>query len=174
MKFLFFTTMCLVLNFNAHCQTNYFNPNLYCRYLLDSLNIPYLPMKLRITGEGFSESYRQKFVNFFEKDLSYIPSKDCIDRPYDLFTFDKKFGSERDDFFNFFMESFECKVSALSIIPINHEIHKSIWLLELYSTLNDSFSVVLYFEDKNGIFHTIYENASAIPESWEIPGSHYE
>jgi len=36
-----------MLNFNSHCQTNYFNPNLYCRYLLDSLNIPYLPMKLR-------------------------------------------------------------------------------------------------------------------------------
>ena len=73
MKNTFITITFVLLSLVSFSQPKYYSPNYYCDYLLDSLQIPYLPIDLRVSGKGFSESYKEKFIKTFGNDLQYIP-----------------------------------------------------------------------------------------------------
>jgi hypothetical protein len=166
MKSTIITITFILLSFISNAQRKYFYPNLYSSYLLDSLSIPYIPMELRVSGEEYSKNFEKKFIEFFGDDLSFNPNESSDYLAYELFTFNKEFVSERDSFFNFFMSDFECYVVGQSCIPMKNYKFKSIWIVELHSTLNDTYCVVLFHEHMDGRFEPIYEKASLVSDEY--------
>lgn len=144
-------------------QTRYYGPNFYCSYLMDSLQIPYLPLDMRVSRSGFSESFKQRFIEMFGNDLSYIPSTSLSDLPIELFVFKMDFVSERDSIYHQLMAGFEYNVISKSIVPLTDSIHKSIWIVEIYGKATDQFNVVMYFENHDGRFQTIFQDFLPIP-----------
>ena len=136
---------------------------LFRSYLLDSLQIPYLPIDLRVSGKGFSESYKEKFIKTFGNDLQYIPVHLESDIPIELFLFNKNLATERDVIYEQLLIGFEYFVVSYSVIPVKGKLHKSIWLVETYCKSVNSYGTILYYENFDGKFQTIFENYLPIP-----------
>ena len=163
MKNTILTITFILLSFISNSQTRYYPPNFYSEYLLDSLSIPYLPINLRVSGQGFSESYKQKFMEKFGNDFDFIPKTSNEDIPIEFFVFNKNFASERDDIYHQLMSGFEFEVLSKSIVPVNGILHKSIWIVEVYGKATDQYSAILYYENYDGKFQTIFDNFLPIP-----------
>ena len=153
------TTLTLVFaSLSSFSQTRYYPPNFYCQFLLDSLDIPYLPINRRVSLNGFSESYKQRFIQMFGNDLSFFPKTSDTDVPIELFVFNKELASERDLTFHQLMAGFDYDVISTAIVPVNGNLHKSIWIVEIYGKATDQFNVIMYFENHDGKFQTIFED----------------
>ena len=68
MKNTILTITFILLSFICNSQTEYFAPNLYTTKVLDSLDVPYLPINLRVKDEGFSKNFKSKHLDYFSKD----------------------------------------------------------------------------------------------------------
>ena len=163
MKSAIITITFILLSFVSNSQTRYYPPNFYCQYLLDSLSIPYLPINLRVSGQGFSESYKEKFIESFGGDFNFIPKTTDADITIDLFVFNKNFTSDRDVMFHQLMSGFKYVVISKSIVPVKGILHKSIWIVEVYGKATDQYNVIFYYENHDGKFKTIFEDFLPIP-----------
>lgn len=53
----------------------YYRPNYYTQFLLDSLNVPFIPLDLRNDVSYNNNEYISEFNNYFSGDLVYLPNQ---------------------------------------------------------------------------------------------------
>jgi len=158
MKTIIATIAFIVSSFTFFSQPKYYNNSSYQLYVLDSLSIPYIPMGVRVSGE-YSESFKEKFINFFGTDFQFIPEYSINSLPYKMFIANKKFTSEKDKMFIGIGSNNEYIVGH-SQIPIKSDIYKSIWIIEIHCTSNNQYYPDVFFEKKDGTFEKIWQNLS--------------
>jgi len=158
MKTIIVTITLIVSSITFFSQPTYFSPNDWALYTLDSLSdVPYMPMNVRY-NKKYSESFKEKFINYFGKDLQFIPEYSIYDMSYECFISDKKFAYDDDDIYNFVIIGCQNYVVGKSIVPIKSEKYKSIWILELYSKMNDTYCSPFFYERHDGTLEKIYFN----------------
>lgn len=154
------TTLFLFLVFNTSFSQNdslvYYRPCYYSQYLLDSLNIPFIPLDLRADSEYNNYEYINQFNNLFDGDLVYLPDNETPS--YDLFDYEELFG----EYYRFLLpdgvvgESFielegHPKYGLLRIVEsfnINEESEKNVYY----------FSTTLYGLDYDGNWDMITDS----------------
>jgi hypothetical protein len=168
MKTLILTIFITLLSLISNSQTVYFGGDYCSLYVLDSLSIPYIPMDVRTCERKYSENNKKKFVDFFGSNFSFIPIYSFYDMSYESFVSDKKFIKEDDDIFNFFMIGFDCYVVNQFSTPIKSKKYKSIWIVEIYCKKNDTYTMIVMYEDKSGLFEVIHSNSFKVPIEFSV------
>lgn len=158
MKTIILTITFIVSSITYFSQPKYYNNSCYQLYVLDSLSIPYIPMGVRVSGK-YSESFKEKFINFFGSDLQFIPEYSLYSLTFNDFISNKKFTSEKDKMFVAISSDNEYVVGQ-SEVPIKSNIYKSIWIIEMHCTSNNSYYSDVFFEKNDGTFEKIWQNLS--------------
>lgn len=151
MKTIIVTIAFIVSSITCFSQSEYCGPHNRALYILDSLtSVPYIPMDARYK-KRYSESFKEKFINYFGKDLQFIPEYSIYDMSYESFISDKTYASEDDSLYNSLMSSFGLYVVGKSVVPVEKsDKYKSIWILELYCKCNNNYCTPIFYELKNG------------------------
>jgi hypothetical protein len=161
MKSTILTITFVLLSFFSNAQIQYFSPNLYTIKVLDSLGIPYLPIKFRVRGEGFSQKFKSEYVSHFGEDLRYSPYTLPTDQSFKNYIQNKEMEYENDYMYVSILSNLNITVVGESVIPIVDEKNSSVIVLELFCKNSGGFeyyTVIVFYETKDGKFDYINEN----------------
>jgi hypothetical protein len=161
MKNTILTITFILLSFLSNAQIEYFAPNLYTIKVLDSLGIPYLPINLRVRGEGFSKKFKSEYVSYFGEDFRYSPYTLPTDQSFKNFIQNKEMEYENDYMYVSILSNLNITVIGESIIPIFDEKNSSVIVLELFCKNSSGFecyTAIAFYETKDGKFDYINEN----------------
>ncbi len=172
MKNTILTITFILLSFICNSQTEYFAPNLYTTKVLDSLDVPYLPINLRVKDEGFSKNFKSKHLEYFSKDLRYNPHTLETDISFKEFISGKEMVDEKDFMYVSILSGLNITVIGSSVIPLFDDENSSIMILELHCNSSNSFNcytTIAFYETKDGKFNYINENLEPIvSNNWEM------
>ena len=134
----------------------YYRPCYYSQYLLDSLDIPFIPLDLRADPNYNNYRYIDEFNEFFKQDLVYLPDNQTPS--FDLFDYVELFG----EYYRFLVPDGVVGDSFLKL-----EGHPKYGLLRIIESFNINkesekriyyFSTTLYGLDYNGQWDMITDS----------------
>jgi hypothetical protein len=162
----------IFLSLISFSQTEYFAPNLYTTKVLDSLDVPYLPINLRVKGEGFSKNFKSRHLEYFSKDLRYTPYTLDTDITFKDFITGKEMVDEKDFMYVSILSGLNITVIGSSVVPLFDDENSSIMILELHCNSSSGFNcytAIAFYETKDGKLNYINENLEPIVSSnWEM------
>ncbi len=140
MKYLL-TTLSLLLSFNTSFSQNdslvYYRPCFYSQYLLDSLNVPFIPLDLRSDSEYVNYERIKQFNDFFNGDLVYLPDSETSS--YHLLDYEELFG----EYYRYLLPD---GVVGESFIELdNHPKYGLLRIIESFNINKESEKSVYYF-----------------------------
>ena len=154
MKKLFFSLVIVLTSLVSNAQeSQYFFPNYESQFVLDSLNIPYVPIPQRngskpIYSDGpFERSIENHMEYFTNNEFDFYPTKNTPSIDWEVFINSLVF-LEDETFRNSMLSSFKFKVIGFSKINLYGGKYKSVQIIE---TRNDNqYNTILLLETQLG------------------------
>lgn len=157
MKNLIFTLILVLSNLVVNSQSPaYFYPQFEAMYVLDSLNIPYLPIPERNgkspVGMTYSTQEGVKLHNKFFKnnEFDFSPSESTPSVPFMSFVGSYVFLTEDDKFAVNMFSNWDWDVIGFSKIKLKEGKYKSVEIIEYHSNSNDTYGTIVILETNMG------------------------
>jgi hypothetical protein len=176
MKNLFLFLVLVMVGLVSNSQTpQYFYPEYVVLYVLDSLNVPYVPLperygvnpmgnKTETTAKGFS-----KHQNFFKnEEFVFIPTEDSPSTEWSEFFSNHKFLNDRDINYNNLYSNFGFDVVGFSKIPLKNGEFKSVEIIEYRNKRKDEFGTIALLEKNSGLFEFVDQYSHPLNPNWTV------
>lgn len=150
----------------------YFYPNFEELFVLDSLNIPYLPIPERNgispVGRTYSTEKGVKKHNkyFHNNEFDFLPSPSTPRVKLNNFFSSYKFYTEGDRFMLMMMEMQNFDILGFAIIPLSGGKYKSVEILEYY-TDNNTYGTIVLLQVQSGEMTFIDQIQHPVSLDWE-------
>lgn len=158
---------------NAYCQeATYFYPNFEELFVLDSLNIPYLPIPERNgispVGRTYSTAKGVKKHNqyFHNNEFDFLPSPSTPRVKLNTFFSSYKFYTEGDRFMVMMMEMQNFDILGFAIIPLSGGKYESVEILEYYAG-NNTYGTMVLLQVQSGEMTFIDQIQHPVSLDWE-------
>ena len=151
----------------------YFYPNFEELFVLDSLNIPYLPIPERNgispVGRTYSTEKGVKKHNkyFHNNEFNFLPSSNTPSVKLTSFFNSYKFLTEGDKFVVSMMLQQEFDVIGFAIIPISTGKYKSVEILEYHANNNNTYGTMVLLQVQSGEMTLIDQVQHPVSLDWE-------
>ena len=170
-------TLSMISTFLAICGANgqeaaYFYPHFEELFVLDSLNIPYLPIPERNgispVGRTYSTEKGVKKHNkyFHNNEFDFLPSPNTPRVKLNTFFSSYKFYTEGDRFVVVMMEMQNFDILGFAIIPLSGGKYKSVEILEYY-TDNNTYGTIVLLQVQSGEMTFIDQFQHPVSLDWE-------
>ena len=174
MKNLFLSLVLVMVGLVANSQKpSYFYPQFEAMYVLDSLNIPYLPIPERNgiseVGRTYSTEKGVKKHNkyFCNNEFDFLPSKNTPSIPFNSFVSSYIFLNENDVFKVNMISYYDWNVIGFSKIRLSDGNYKSVEIIEYHTNFNDTYGTVVLLETQLGKMTFVNSLNHTYEEGWE-------
>ena len=167
MKSIVIFLVALTMSLSIHAQDEcYFNPNITTSYILDSLNIPYLPISERnkksLIVHGCTEISINEFKSFFNKgEFVYYPDKTTPRIPLIVLMGESNYLTESDEFIMSLLFYFDMQFIGFADVPINDPKYALVRIIET-AQVNDAYTTILLLRTHDGIWDYIKEDIDRV------------
>jgi hypothetical protein len=176
MKNLFLSLVLVMVGLVANSQTpQYFYPEYVVLYVLDSLNVPYVPLperygvnpmgnKTETTVKGFN-----KHQNFFKnEEFVFIPTEDSPSTEWSEFFSNHEFLNDRDINYNNLYSNFGFNIVGFSKIPMEGGEFLSVEIIEYCVKTKNEFGTIVLLETKSGFFKFVDQYSHPLNPNWMV------
>ena len=174
MKNLFLSLVIVLTSLVSSSQEQkYFYPNFQELFVLDSLNIPYLPIPERNgispVGRTYSTEKGVKKHNkyFNNNEFDFLPSSNTPSVKLTSFFNSYKFLTEDDKFIVSMMLQQEFDVIGFVVIPLSKGKYKSVEILEYHANNNDTYGTIVLLQVQSGEMTLINQTQHPVSLDWE-------
>ena len=157
MKNLFLSLVIVLTSLVTNGQeSQYFVPTYEAQFVLDSLNIPYVPIPQRngtqpIYSDGqFKRSIKNHIKYFSNNEFDFYPTKNTPSIDWGVFSKSLVFLNEDDLFSNDMFSSLNLKVIGFSKINLYGGKYKSIQIIETRLDKENQYTTLLLLETQLG------------------------
>jgi len=157
MKNLFFSLVLVMVGLVSNAQeSKYFFPNYESQFVLDSLDIPYVPIPQRngtepIYSDGPFERSVKKHNKYFSKyEFDFSPTKNTPSIDWGVFSKSFVFLNELELSTSLLYSEFNMKVIGFSKINLYGGKYKSVQIIETRFDENNQYSTILLLETQSG------------------------
>jgi hypothetical protein len=163
MKNLFLSLVIVLTSLVVNGQIEYyFPPNVTSSYVLDSLDIPYLPMTERtqksLILHGCTEISINEFNSFFNNgEFVYIPDLSTPKISLSFLMGGTQFLTESDEFMINFLILLETQSVGFADVQIKDSKYSMVRIIETVS-INDTFSTIVLLQTHDGKWDYVDEN----------------
>jgi hypothetical protein len=158
MKNLFLSLVIVLTSLVVNGQEpQYFFPNYESQFVLDSLNIPYVPIPQRngtepIYSDGPFERSIKKHNKYFSKyEFDFLPTKNTPPIDWGVFSKSFIFLNELELSTSLLYSEFNMKVIGFSKINLYDGKYKSIQIIETRFDENNQYNTILLLETQSGL-----------------------
>jgi hypothetical protein len=150
----------------------YFEPNITTSYILDSLNIPYLPIternKKSLIVHGCTEISINAFKSFFNKgEFVYYPDKTTPRIPLVDLMGGSNYLAESDEFIMNFLFYFDMQFIGFADVPIDDPKYALVRIIET-AQVNDAYTTILLLRTHDGQWDYIDEDVERVGEDYIV------
>lgn len=176
MKKLFFSLVLVMVSLVSFSQTpTYLYPNYVVLYVLDSLNVPYVPLperyginpqgnKTETTEKGFS-----KHRNFFKNgEFVFVPTEDSPSTEWCEFFSNHQFLTDGDVVYNNLYCAFGFEVVGFSKINLKDGDFKSVEIVEYRNKNRDEFGTIILLEKDTDVFMFVDPDSHPLNPNWSV------
>jgi hypothetical protein len=173
MKSIVIFLVALITSHSIYAQDEcYFNPNLTTSYILDSLNIPYLPIternKKSLIVHGCTEISINEFKNFFNKgEFVYYPDKTTPRIPLVDLMGGSSYLTSSDEFTMNFLFYFDMQFIGFADVPIDDPKYELVRIIET-AQVNDAYTTILLLRMHDGRWDYIAEDIERVGEDYIV------
>ena len=144
----------------------YFNPNITTSYILDSLDIPYLPISERnkksLIVHGCTEISINEFKSYFNNgEFTYFPDKTTPRIPLSALMGEANYLTDSDSFIMNLLILFDMHFIGFADIPINDPKYSLVRIIET-AQVNDAYTTILLLYTHEGKWHYIKEDIDRV------------
>ncbi len=157
MKSTILTSLFFAVGLLANAQEpQYFFPDYACQYVLDSLNIPYVPIAQRngtapIYSDGeFSRSIKKHKKYFKNNEFEFCPNENTPSIEWSEFSKSLVFINEFELGVSDLFSAFDIKVIGYSKINLSGGKYKSLQIVETRVDAQKQYSTIVLLEDQSG------------------------
>jgi hypothetical protein len=173
MKNLFLSLVIVLTSLVVNGQeSTYFYPHFEELFVLDSLNIPYLPIPERngispVGGTYSTEKSVKKHNKYFHNnEFDFLPSPNTPRVKLTSFFNSYRFLTEDDKFVVMLMLQHNFDVIGFAVIPLPEGKYKSVEILEYY-TDNNTYGTIVLLQVQSGEMTFINQFQHPVSFNWE-------
>jgi hypothetical protein len=174
MKNLFLSLVLVLTNLVASSQEpTYFYPNFEELFVLDSLNIPYLPIPERNgispVGRTYSTEKSVKKHNkyFNNNEFDFLPSQFTPSIKLESFFNSYRFLTEIDETIVMMMSQQEFDIIGFSSITLPKGKYKSVQILEYHANNNDTYGTIVLLQVQSGEMTLVNQTQHPVSLDWQ-------
>lgn len=150
----------------------YFQPNLTTSFILDSLDIPYLPIaernKKSLIVHGCTEISINEFKSYFNNgEFTYFPDKTTPRIPLSVLMGEANYLTESDSFIMNLLILFDMHFIGFADIPINDPKYSLVRIIET-AQVNDAYTTILLLRTHEGQWDYIEEDIERVGEGYIV------
>jgi hypothetical protein len=165
----------ILLGLTSNAQVSdeyYFSPNLTASYILDSLNIPYLPIternKKSLIVHGCTEISINEFKSFFNKgEFVYYPDKTTPRIPLIFLMGENNYLTESDEFIMSLLFYFDMQFIGFADVPIHDPKYALVRIIET-AQVNDAYTTILLLRMHDGRWDYIAEDVERVGDDYIV------
>ena len=163
----------VAISFSIHAQDEcYFEPNLTTSFILDSLDIPYLPIternKKSLIVHGCTEISINEFKNYFNKgEFTYFPDKTTPRIPLSALMGEANYLTDSDSFIMNLLILFDMHFIGFAYIPINDPKYSLVRIIET-AQMNDAYTTILLLRTHEGQWDYIDEDIERVGDDYIV------
>jgi hypothetical protein len=155
------------LSLGSYAQDEcYFEPNITSSFILDSLEIPYLPIternKKSLIVHGCTEISINEFKRFFhDGEFVYFPDKTTPRIPLISLMGGASYLTNSDEFIMNFIMMMDMHFIGLADVPINDQKYSLVRIIET-AQVNDAYGTVVLLLTHDGVWDYIDEDIDKV------------
>lgn len=163
----------LTISLSIHAQDEcYFEPNLTTSYILDSLNIPYLPIternKKSLIVHGCTDISINAFKSFFNNgEFVYYPDKTTPRIPLVALMGESNYLTSSDQFIMNFLFYFDMQFIGFADVPIDDPKYALVRIIET-AQVNDAYTTILLLRTHDGRWDYIDEDVERVGDDYIV------